>query len=54
MKQFILSLGSASHVLGALLIIAVFVVPLTLCRVRSAHWIAAAVAIGYYTNGPKE
>lgn len=30
------------------MIFAVFVIPLALCRIRSAHWIAAAVAIGYY------
>jgi hypothetical protein len=47
-KQAVVLMGSASHVAGGLVIFFACFIPLTLARVRQAHWIGAALAIGYY------
>jgi hypothetical protein len=46
-------MDSFPHALGALAIMTVFYVPLLLGRVRNAHWIAMAVAVGFYWGREK-
>jgi len=44
---------SLPHAFGALAIMTAIYLPLAICRIRSAHWIAMAVAVGFYWGREK-
>lgn len=46
-------MDSFPHALGALAIMAVVYLPLALCRIRAAHWIAMTAAVGFYWGREK-
>jgi len=46
-------MDSFPHAFGALAIMAVIYIPLVLCRIRNAHWIAMAAAAGFYWGREK-
>jgi hypothetical protein len=46
-------MDSFPHAFGALAIMAAAYVPLALCRIRNAHWIAMAAAVGFYWGREK-
>jgi len=46
-------MGSYTHAIGGLLIMAVFYVPLRYLRVTNSHWIAMAIAVSFYWGREK-
>jgi hypothetical protein len=47
-QSVLLAFGAATHVVGALIIFAAAAIPLWLIRLPKPHWVAAALAIGFY------